>query len=291
MKIESKLNNSDYASIAKLFSPIYIDHFANNQFKEIDKLVEVFKSYISFKKDFTILDCYNRVYKILEKNYKNEYVFKNFIFRKLILSNHEMSSCVAIPEFNVDSSKADLAVFNGTSTVYEIKSDIDTTERLASQLNDYNRFFEHINVVISEKHLEKVKKIITDNVGIYILTLDNKIIKDRDSTSNMNNIYHKSLFYSLRKPEYLYIIKSKFGFEPDMPNTLIFDYCFDLFKKIDINEAHDLTLQALKQRLLKKEQVDLIKELPDSLKTISLTKRYNRVKCENILQNIHKIYS
>lgn len=291
MKIKSKLNSSDYASIAKLFSPIYIDYFANNQFKEISNLVELFKYYISFENDFTILDAYDSIYKVLEKKYKNEYVFKNKIFKKLVLSNHDMFSCVAIPEFNVESSKADLAVFNGTSTVYEIKSEIDTTDRLSSQLNDYNSFFEHVNIVISEKHLEKVKKIITENVGVFILSQDNKIIKDRDSKSNIGNITHRALFYSLRKPEYLYIIKSKYGFEPCIPNTLIFEYCFDLFKKIDISEAHMLTLQALKHRLLKKEQIDLIKILPDSLKTISLTKRYNRIKCENILQNIQKTYS
>lgn len=45
-----------------------------------------------------------------------------------------------IPEFNVGASKADLAVFNGTSTVYEIKSEIDSTERLKSQMGDYENF-------------------------------------------------------------------------------------------------------------------------------------------------------
>jgi len=291
MKIHNLLNSSDFADIAKLFSPIYIDFIANNQYEEIDHIITTYKKYFHCTESISILDVYNNLYKLLKQNYRNEYVFKNGIYKSLILLNHKINKCVVIPEFNVGTSKADLAVFNGTSTVYEIKSEIDSTERLKSQMGDYENFFEFLNVVISRKHLSKVKKIIPFAAGIYIYDEKNKIILERESTSNLHNLKHKSLFYSLRKPEYLYIIERKFGFIPKLPNTQIFEYCFDLFSKIDIYEAHSLVTEALRLRQFKNDQINLIKLLPESLKSISISKRYNKLKCDNIIKNLGILYN
>lgn len=286
MKTNNSLNSSDFATIAKLFSPVYIDYIANNQYEEINHIITTYKKYFEFVDGFSILEAYNNLYKLLKKNYRNEYVFKNGIYKSLILFNHKINECVVIPEFNVGASKADLAVFNGTSTVYEIKSEIDSTERLKSQMGDYENFFEFLNVVISRKHLSRVKRIIPSNAGIYVLDEKNKINLEREAISNLQNLTHKTLFYSLRKPEYLYIIERKFGFVPKIPNTQIFAYCYNLFTNIDIQEAHYLVTEALKLRQFKDEQIRLIKSLPESLKCISISKRYNKLKCDNIINNL-----
>jgi hypothetical protein len=291
LKTIDPLNNSDFAAIAKLFSPVYIDFIANNQYEEINHIVTTYKKYFKFVDSFTVLEAYNNLYDVLKKSYRNEYVFKNGLYKSLILFNHKINDCVVIPEFNVGASKADLAVFNGTSTVYEIKSEIDSTERLKSQMDDYETFFEFLNVVISHKHLNKVKKIIPPAAGIYILDEKNKIHLEREATTNLHNITHKSLFYSLRKPEYLYIIERKYGFIPKIPNTQIFGYCYDLFSQIDIKEAHYLITEALKLRQFKDEQINLIKLLPESLKTISISKRYNKSKCNNIINNLSFLHN
>ncbi|MDG4869606.1 hypothetical protein P8631_16605, partial [Guyparkeria sp. 1SP6A2] len=87
MKIVTKLNNSDYAVIAKLFSPVYFDHLANQNEKEIGFLIDSFKNYCKDVDCFTLRSAYSHFYKLLLKNYKNEYVFKNLIFKDLILKN------------------------------------------------------------------------------------------------------------------------------------------------------------------------------------------------------------
>lgn len=107
----------------------------------------------------------------------------------------------------------------------------------------------------------------------------------------MENITYKSLFYSLRKPEYLYIIERKFGFIPQIPNTQIFAYCYDLFCGIEMKEAHYLVTESLKLRQFKDEQINLIKLLPESLKTISISKRYNKSKCDNIINNLSILHN
>lgn len=290
MKIETKLNNSDYASIAKLFSPVYFDHMANQNEKEIEFLINTFKNYCTDIENFTLKNAYSYFYNLLLKNYRNEYIYKNVIFKDLILKNHKIHDCVSIPEFNVGLSKADLAVFNGTSTVYEIKSDKDSTERLFSQINDYLNFFEFLNVVISEKHLKKVKSIIPSHVGILLISGKGRIVVYRAAESNIKNITHRVLFNSLRKNEYLSIIHKHFNITVDIPNTRIFTECYNLFKKINIENAHFHVVEALKLRNFKPEHIDLIKNFPNSLKSISLGKRYNKRKCENISMFLDRNY-
>lgn len=290
MRINSKLCNSDYIKISKLFSSANFYKLAVCDEAAILNIVNTFKEFCNQYEYFTLQNAYNEFYKVLVKNYKNEYVFKNIIFKDIILKNHKINDCVTIPEFNVGCSKADLAVFNGASTVYEIKSEIDTTERLSSQINDYQSFFEFIYVVTSEKHLSKVRKIVPDSTGIVLLNNSNKLESYRNAETNFENITHKSLFYSLRKSEYLALIADFFGFMPIMPNTKIFNYCMDLFFEIPIDEAYRKTLYYLKKRKLKNEHVNLIKDLPPSLKSMTIQHTYNKNKCDNIIVNIQKVF-
>lgn len=290
MRIKSKLSKSDYVNISRLFSSPIFDSLATNDEERINYVVETFKSFYSEVDCFTLTEAYSEFYKILLKKYKNEYVFKNIVFKELILKNHKVNDCITIPEFNIGNSKADLAVFNGASTVYEIKSDIDTTGRLSSQMQDYMTFFEYLNVVISEKHIRNVEKIIPENVGIFILDEKNKLFHYKTAISNIDNITHKALFFSLRKKEYISVIKDVYGLIPVMPNTKIFAYCFDLFLKIDILDAYKLTLSYLKKRVLRNEHLDLIDNLPASLKCITIKSSYSKKKCDTILENIEKVH-
>ncbi|GEN76913.1 sce7726 family protein [Chryseobacterium hagamense] len=291
MKIKSKLNKSDYIQISKLFSTASFNSFASQDEEKINTIVNTFKEYCIDYHEFTLAQAYVTFYKLLAKKYKNEYVYKNIVLKDIILKNHHIKDCITIPEFNVNKSKADLAVFNGTSTVYEIKSEIDSTDRLKSQMSDYESFFEFLNVVISQRHLSKVKRIVPFAVGIYVLDDKCKIILEREATSNLSNITHKSLFYALRKPEYLYIIERKFGYIPKIPNTQIFAYCYGLFCSIEIEEAHNLVIEALRLRQFKDEQINLISLLPESLKPISFTKRYNKSNCDNIINSLKILHN
>lgn len=289
MKIKSKLCKSEYIQISKLFSSACFNSFALQEDERIEYIAHTFKNFCLDTKDLTIESAYSEFYKILTKKYRNEYVFKNIIFKDLVLKKHKIKECVSIPEFNVGRSKADLAVFNGVSTVYEIKSEIDTTDRLLSQISDYSTFFEFVNVVTCEKHIKKVESLVDDTVGIIIIDDYNKVIIHKEASTNLSNITHKALFYSLRKKEYLNVICEIYGGVPIMPNTKIFEYCFNLFKEIEIEKAYKITISQLKNRQLNNEHIDLINKLPLSLKSMTLQHSYNKIKCENIIKNMEKI--
>lgn len=290
MKLKSKLCQSDYIRISKLFSSASFNSLALQEEEKIYNIVETFKSLCLDYPEFTLQKAYTEFYKILLKKYKNEYVFKNIVFKDVILKNHSIQNCVTIPEFNVGKSKADLAVFNGVSTVYEIKSEIDTIDRLSSQLSDYSTFFEYINIVTCEKHVKKVENLVNENIGIIIIDNLNKVNIYKEAVTNIANITHKSLFYSLRKSEYINVITHFYGPIPIMPNTKIFNYCFELFQNIDIKEAYELTLYYLKKRNLKPEHIQLIHKLPFCLKSMTIQHGYNKKKCDNIIENINKVF-
>ncbi|MCE3294301.1 MAG: hypothetical protein K0R65_15 [Crocinitomicaceae bacterium] len=227
-------------------------------------------------------------YSYLKKNYKNEYLYRNTIFQELITQNHSLYECITIPEFRVGQSKADLAVFNGTSTVYEIKTELDTLNRLKSQLEDYYNFFDLIYVVTYSGFVDLVKQLTKKTVGIYVLDEKDNLSLIRKATSNKKNIDKRVLMASLRKKEYTEIILNEFGGIPNVPNTKIYKECESLFMSLSKEKAHNYMVRALFSRKLLASQIELIEMMPFSLKSLSLTKRYSTIQCNNILQFLSK---
>lgn len=83
----------------------------------------------------------------------------------------EYPDTVIIDEFGIKFREviADVAVFNGTTHGYEIKSEVDSLKRLPNQMEYYSKIFEYVTVVIARNHLNGVLKIIPNWVGIMIV--------------------------------------------------------------------------------------------------------------------------
>ncbi len=82
------------------------------------------------------------------------------------------SNAAFIAEMFLDrfSRRADLIMANGKLSAFEIKSDRDSLDRLAGQLDTYSRFFEQVTVVCAERHLQKVQALAAQGVGIWSVT-------------------------------------------------------------------------------------------------------------------------
>jgi len=63
-------------------------------------------------------------------------------------------------------SRIDFAVVNGKLHGYEIKSDADTLDRLATQAEAYNSVFDEITIVVGSRHLSRADKAIARWWGI-----------------------------------------------------------------------------------------------------------------------------
>lgn len=82
-------------------------------------------------------------------------------------------STVIIDELGIlqGESRIDIAVVNGQLKGYEIKSDRDNLLRLPRQIELYTRVFDYINIVVSERHLHHVLKIVPEWWGIIIASV------------------------------------------------------------------------------------------------------------------------
>ena len=86
---------------------------------------------------------------------------------------------VIVPEVTLGDSfydrvRADVLALNGSISIYEIKSEKDTLDRLDNQIEKYTRYANKVSVVVDSKFLGKM--VLPDSVGIY--TINNKKIEE-----------------------------------------------------------------------------------------------------------------
>ncbi|MBP1970771.1 hypothetical protein J2Z83_002907 [Virgibacillus natechei] len=73
---------------------------------------------------------------------------------------------------NNGKSRVDVAVVNGIIHGYEIKSDLDTLERLPRQMAYYNKLFERMTIVSSRKYYKPICETVPKWWGIKVISSD-----------------------------------------------------------------------------------------------------------------------
>lgn len=110
----------------------------------------------------------------------NDVVFKHYdgeqILKYKLAKEFRNKKYVAAFEVKAKSSRTDFLVINGDTKSFEVKSKIDTLNRLNKQVRDYGDVFEFNTVVIDKVHLSNVIEIIPDYYGIWYFEGSKKII-------------------------------------------------------------------------------------------------------------------
>jgi len=219
------------------------------------------------------------IYRHLKNNYKSEYVYKNIIANKILLGRHSLKTSALLHEFRTGASKADVLVLNGTSTVYEIKTEYDNLNRLEDQVRNYCKVFDKVYVVASEKYLKKVMDLIPIEVGVFVLTKRNTLSKRKKAKSNKNVINSDYVINSLRKNEVDEIINDFFGYRLNVPNTMFRTEARILFRKIPKEILHKMMVSILRERADLTISKEFISVLPQSLKFAGITTMFSREQC------------
>ncbi|MCF8024826.1 MAG: sce7726 family protein [Desulfobacteraceae bacterium] len=280
MKMEQKY----FHSVGRIFSPIVLDSLAHRGHSSY--LTEICRNsgiLDNFNSSITLREFLDRTYGFLFKNYRNEYIYKNSLVNKILLGRHSLNTSQMLTEFRVGQSKADIVLLNGTSTVYEIKSQYDSFARLGKQIESYFEIFDYINVIASPSQSEKLISILPDQVGVLVLTDRSSISTLRKPLSNKENIKLRVLFDSLRKPEYTAIIKEYYGVVPDVPNTQIHPKCKELFCKIPPDRAHKMTIKFLKKRNNSRLLKEFIEKAPPSIAAYAISACNEKNKMKQLL--------
>ena len=234
----------------------------------------------------TYWDYFDYVYRILEKNYRNEYVYKNTLIKGYIVKEYSLKETKVFNEFRIGMSIADLAMFNGTSKAFEIKTELDNDKRLASQLGEYAKLMEEAYLVVSADLVDKYWPDIDPGVGIIALYPQGRSLKiesRRDARKN-SCVNIDVLMSSVRCDEYRWMVKTAYGSLPDVSDFEMFDACKDLLNRLSSIKLQRLFLDAVKKR---KNSTGLLKSVPRSANLLCLSMDWN----ERYFAKLNELYS
>lgn len=233
----------DYSSIfSRRQSLSMIDGNLEGLDAKIDRYDQTWRA----KKSATYLEYIKHAYKVISTHYKNEYVYKNTLLNALIIKELGTENSKVFSEFRVGDSIADLAMFNGCSKVFEIKSDLDTPQRLETQLKDYHKVFNEVYLVVPTSKLKDFDHIDTE-VGVLAILEDNKIEQIRKA-QHKEAIEPNTLMTVLRTKEYKGIAKAYMDVMPEMSSFTQFDTCSKIIKEIPPDILNDLFIAQMKRR-------------------------------------------
>lgn len=211
----------------------------------------------------------SEIYNFMSKSYRNEYFYQNTLLNRLLLGKHSVNTTTALTQIPVGKSKADFILINGKAVVYEIKTELDSFDRLNTQLRDYYKAFNHVCVVTSESQFDRISEILQNtSVGIYVLTKKNTISTRlrKEPAEDNSQLNHMAIFKVLHKSEYERILRKYFGQLPVTSQVFYYDECFSLFAKIPVEEAYAMSIKELKKR--NRIVVSFFQNVPYELKSL-----------------------
>lgn len=274
-KVNNVMNNGrNYIDRERLRA--YASVFSRNVFYEIirfgdfSKLDTMLCKYDCGRDFSTYYDYIRYAYRVLSKNYRCEYIYKNELINKLLIKKYGTKDSVAISEFRAGDSIVDLAVFNGESKAFEIKTEYDSDRRLGHQLKTYAKMFQRCYLVISEKLLDSYLPELSTDIGIIVLKDGKSSLQlEEIRSAGYNGIVDSDVIMrSVRTCEYKNIVASYYGMLPDVSRFDIFDRCKEMMKDIPPEELHRLFVTEIKKR---KSVTAKLRHFPVELRQICLS--------------------
>ena len=286
MLLASKvLENSQLSAVSRLFSASLFRELARKGRSPLFARLANESSLLDVTTtDEPIRNLFDSAYSLLKrKNYRHEYIYKAAIAHKVLLGTHSLQTAVMINEFRVGENKADSVIFNGTSTVYEIKSERDSLTRLAKQISSYRKVFAKVNIITGENHLDGVLASVPQDVGVLLLTDRFQISTIQEAVDSPGRTMPEAIFDSIQLREAKKILKNQAFEIPILPNTQMHEALRKQFVTLTPSEAHDGMVQTLRSTRSLLPLADFIKALPHSLQAVALSTRVRKQDHEKLL--------
>jgi len=281
-------DSSELSAISRLFSASVIQEIARKGSSPLfARLVKESSLLDSIKLTDPIKTLFKNAFSILrKKDNRHEYIYKAAIMHKVLLGVHSLQTASMLSEFRVDKCRADTVILNGTSTVYEIKSERDNLEKLEKQIAAYRNIFASVNVITGENHLDAVAKIVPDDVGILLLTDRHQIREIKESKDLPCRTKPEVIFDSIQLNEAKKIL-DLMGIEtPAFPNTQAYQVLRNFFITMDPENTHSAMVKVLKNTRSLLPLDNFIQKLPSSLQAAAITtplRKQDRERLINVL--------
>lgn len=234
----------------------------------------------------TYYDYIRYIYNELRKQYRNEYIYKNTFINELLIKTYGVKDTIAINEFRVGNSIADIVLFNGTSKAFEIKTELDSDKRLSNQLADYTKIFNECYIITHEALVKKYEKV-DETIGIIALIETPRSLKMQEIRPAIRNtdIDSETIIRSIRTNEYKNIVKQYYGKLPEMNSFNMFNICRESLKEIPSEQLSDLFIEQLKTR---KSNTSFIKMFYKEIRQIGLALNMEDKKCHQLTVKLNQ---
>lgn len=234
-------------------------------------------------------DLIAHTYQILEQNYRHEYLYKNKLLNDYVLKHYALDESILLNEFRVGQSIADAVLVNGTNKVFEIKTELDSPERLQSQLEDYYKAFTEVYVFTHINLAHKYLNILPEYVGLLLYTSEGTIQEQRKATVRTEDLDSTFMMASLRKPEYTQLTKQLAGFIPEATPVFYYRACLEVLQQFPVAQVQQAYCSILKQRIDSKTNTYLIEgEVPTYMNFSFYQSKFNKSSYLTMINNLSK---
>jgi hypothetical protein len=227
-------------------------------------------------------------WKELRRLYRNEYVYKNEIANRIVFGRHRPNTTAFQLEMPVGRSIVDVAVYNGTSTAYEIKTEFDSARRLETQTRDYLRAFEIVYVVAHPEFALDYAGVVRPEIGVLALRKNGSLSVVKTATANRHGLDSQTIFRCLRREEYLEALETKAPELRKLPNGIVAAQSSLIFNTLPKDEAHKLYVGLMRKRNTSKATADFAQQLPKSLRALGCGIPLSARQRVNLIAALHR---
>ncbi|MFM0165286.1 hypothetical protein SAMN05444172_8078 [Burkholderia sp. GAS332] len=235
----------------------------------------------------TVSSAFDTAFAVLRRDgIRDEYVYRAALTHNILLGRHSLNTASMLTEFRAGSCKADLAILNGTGTVYEIKSDRDSLTRLANQVANYRKVFAKVYVIAGEAHVQDVVDSTPPEVGVLSLVRWDRICTIREAVERPDLVCPLTIFESLRVAEARTILRNLRIPVPDVPNTMLWGAMRERFATLVPADVHQQMVCTLKKTRNLASLSSLVDRLPMSLQPAALSIQVRRADHERLVEAV-----
>ena len=267
------ISTEQLAAISRLFSSSVIHEMARKGRSPLfARLVNESQLMPLPSASHRVFNFFELAFSLLKREgYRHEYIYKTALTHKVLLGKHSLQTASMLTEFRVGECKADLAILNGTATVYEIKSERDSLARLDRQVRAYASVFARVYVIAADSHVDAVINTVPDGVGILCLNKRHRISTLREAADQPERTSPATIFDSIRTEEARMILEAQGVTLPSVPNTELSRVLRYHFVQLEPRATHDAMVRVLKKTRNLLPLSNLVAQLPPSLHTAALS--------------------
>ncbi|MGJ1323163.1 sce7726 family protein [Sphingobacterium faecium] len=228
-------------------------------------------------------------YQILEQHYRHEYLYKNKLLNDYVQKKYALDDTILLNEFRVGQSIADAVLVNGTNKVFEIKTELDSPERLQSQLEDYYKAFTEVYVFTHTTLADKYLNLLPVHVGLLLYTANGSVYELRAAKVRTESLDSTFMMGSLRKPEYTKLVKQLVGFIPEATPAFYYRSCLEVLRQFPVEQVQKEYCNILKQRIDHQTNTYLNEgEVPAYMNFSFYQSKFNKKSYLTMINNLSK---